>query len=148
VSVCNLGKTWQLNKIVLLESGFEFNLQQGALNFMKTVPIRLNRIQNKIGLGFLVVVIFFVIAILSVTRQLSSFQKETRFITDHDMQVNSLAQSIEKDLVDMETGQRGFIITGENKYFWNLITMVKPTGKSTMTLFSNLLPIIRANRTT
>lgn len=83
---------------------------------MKTVPIRLNRIQNKIGLGFLVVVIFFVFAILSVTRQLSSFQKETRFITDHDMQVHSLAQSIEKDLVDMETGQRGFIITGENKY--------------------------------
>ena len=83
---------------------------------MKTVPIRLNRIRNKIALGFLVVVICFVVATLSVTKQLSSFQKETRFITEHDMVVHSLVQSIEKDLVDMETGQRGFIITGENNY--------------------------------
>ncbi|MFR9710375.1 methyl-accepting chemotaxis protein [Paenibacillus sp. MB22_1] len=83
---------------------------------MKNLFIRFNRIQNKIGLGFLVVVIFFVFALISVIQQLSSFERETRLITDHDMQVHSLAQSIEKDLVDMETGQRGFVITGENKY--------------------------------
>jgi methyl-accepting chemotaxis protein len=83
---------------------------------MKRPSIRLNRIQNKIAIGFLVVVICFVFAILSVTNQLSAFQKETEFITNHDMEVHSLAQSIEKDLVDMETGQRGFVITGDTKY--------------------------------
>jgi methyl-accepting chemotaxis protein len=83
---------------------------------MKRTLIRLNRIQNKIALGFLIVVICFVIAILGVTNQMAAFQKETEFITNHDMEVHSLAQSIEKDLVDMETGQRGFVITGEAKY--------------------------------
>ncbi|WP_027092218.1 methyl-accepting chemotaxis protein [Cohnella thermotolerans] len=83
---------------------------------MKRPSIRFNRIQNKIAIGFLVVVICFVFEILSVTKQLSAFQKETEFIINHDMEVHSLAQSIEKDLVDMETGQRGFVITGDTKY--------------------------------
>ncbi|NRF95777.1 CHASE3 domain-containing protein [Paenibacillus frigoriresistens] len=83
---------------------------------MNRSSIKFNRIQNKIALGFLVVVICFVFSILSVTNQLSAFQKETEFITNHDMEVHSLAQSIEKDLVDMETGQRGFVVTGETKY--------------------------------
>lgn len=54
---------------------------------MKFSNIRFNRIQNKIALGFLVIAVFFVIVILSVTRQLSDFQKETGFITNHDMQI-------------------------------------------------------------
>lgn len=54
---------------------------------MKRTLIRLNRIQNKIALGFLIVVICFVIAILGVTNQMAAFQKETEFITNHDMEV-------------------------------------------------------------
>jgi methyl-accepting chemotaxis protein len=83
---------------------------------MKRPSIRFNRIRNKIALGFLVVMICFVFSILSVTKQLSAFQRETEFVTNHDMEVHSMAQSIEKDLVDMETGQRGFVITGDAKY--------------------------------
>ncbi|MFC5452886.1 methyl-accepting chemotaxis protein [Paenibacillus aestuarii] len=83
---------------------------------MNFTASRLNRIAYKISVGYVIVIILFLISILSVVRQLNAFQTEVAFITNHDMQVDSLAQSIEKDLVDMETGQRGYVVTNDNKY--------------------------------
>jgi len=83
---------------------------------MKLAAFQLNRIGYKIAFGFIVVIILFLISIMGVVRQLNAFQNEVAFITSHDMEVDSLAQSIEKDLVDMETGQRGYVVTDDTKY--------------------------------
>ncbi|MBB6635745.1 methyl-accepting chemotaxis protein [Cohnella thailandensis] len=80
---------------------------------MKLPAIRLNRIQNKIALGFLIVILCFIIVILLVTDQLSKFQRETDYITNHDMKVRSLAQSLEKDIVDMQQGILAYVVSGE-----------------------------------
>ncbi|UJF36224.1 FAD-dependent oxidoreductase [Paenibacillus hexagrammi] len=99
---------------VILSDTYSHNKERHAA--MTVLLKRMNKIHYKIALGFLVVVLCFVISILSVSSQLTAFQKESDFITDHDMEVHSLAQSIQKDLADMETGQRGYVITGDKKY--------------------------------
>lgn len=43
-------------------------------------------------------------------------QEETNFITHQDRQITSLTNQIEKNILDMETGQRGYVITGDDKY--------------------------------
>ncbi|RUS42425.1 methyl-accepting chemotaxis protein [Cohnella sp. AR92] len=80
---------------------------------MKPSRIRFNRIPNKIAFGFLIVAACFVVVILLVNSQLSKYQEQNDYITNHDMKIHSLAQSLEKDLVQMEMGLRGYVITGE-----------------------------------
>ncbi|WP_172195804.1 methyl-accepting chemotaxis protein [Saccharibacillus qingshengii] len=70
----------------------------------------------KIGIGYLFVIVALAAAILIVRGQIDKLENEMNFIAGHDMDVHDRINQIEKDVVDMETGQRGFIITGEDKY--------------------------------
>ncbi len=47
---------------------------------------------------------------------MASLQKETDFLSKHDIEVHDLAHNVEKYLLDMETGQRGYVITGDPSY--------------------------------
>ncbi|WP_179218650.1 methyl-accepting chemotaxis protein [Saccharibacillus sp. O23] len=73
-------------------------------------------IGTKIGIGYLVVILALAAAIFVVRAQIDKLEDEMNFVAGHDMEVHDRANQIEKNAVDMETGQRGFIITGEEKY--------------------------------
>ncbi|MFD2380418.1 CHASE3 domain-containing protein [Paenibacillus xanthanilyticus] len=48
--------------------------------------------------------------------RLNKQQQEVAFITEHDFSIQELTSRIEKAMLDMETGQRGFVITGNPSY--------------------------------
>ncbi|MFE6074082.1 CHASE3 domain-containing protein [Paenibacillus sp. NPDC057886] len=73
-------------------------------------------IRSKILLGYLVVVLLFGAVLLVLSAQINASQKEIDFISHHDLEVHNLTNAIEKNVLNMETGQRGFMITGEESY--------------------------------
>ncbi|MEK4365574.1 CHASE3 domain-containing protein [Paenibacillus sp. FSL M8-0212] len=73
-------------------------------------------IRSKILLGYLVVVLLFGAVLLVLTAQINVLQKENDFISHHDLEVHNLTNAIEKNVLNMETGQRGFMITGNESY--------------------------------
>ncbi|MFC0189492.1 CHASE3 domain-containing protein [Fictibacillus aquaticus] len=73
-------------------------------------------IREKIVTGYVVIIVCLIVAILAVNNQLETMQKERNFIINHDITVRDLTSQIEKDLLKMETGQRGYVITGDENY--------------------------------
>lgn len=51
-----------------------------------------------------------------INYQISSLQKERNYIINHDMSILELSNQMEKHVLDMETSQRGYIITGKEDY--------------------------------
>lgn len=43
-------------------------------------------------------------------------QNEVNFLSQHDLEVHDLANKIQKNILDMETGMRGYVITGDEAY--------------------------------
>lgn len=80
------------------------------------------RKKMKIGLGFkitcgyLIVILCLLLSFTILKNQVASLQKDRNYIINHDIEVHDLTNQIEKHLLDMETGQRGFMITGESSY--------------------------------
>ncbi|CAM3520713.1 MULTISPECIES: methyl-accepting chemotaxis protein [Saccharibacillus] len=70
----------------------------------------------KIGIGYLLVIVLLAVAVLVVRGQIDKLESEMNFIAGHDMDVHDRINSIEKSVINMETGQRGFIVTGQDKY--------------------------------
>ncbi|MBB3112657.1 two-component system chemotaxis sensor kinase CheA [Paenibacillus phyllosphaerae] len=73
-------------------------------------------IQTKILTGYIVVILCLLMSIVVIGGRLSDQQKEIKFITEHDFILQEVTSSIEKALFDMETAQRGYIITGDSSY--------------------------------
>lgn len=73
-------------------------------------------IRAKIVLGYTVSILCFVVSLIIVDNQISSMQKERNYVIEHDMAVIDLTNRIEKHLLDMQTGQRGYLITGDTAY--------------------------------
>ena len=73
-------------------------------------------IRAKIIFGYTVVILFLTIAILLVGSQLTALQKEIDYIADHDIEVHDLTNRLERHMLNLETGQRGYMITGRNSY--------------------------------
>ncbi|MGN7411922.1 methyl-accepting chemotaxis protein [Paenibacillus sp. SAF-068] len=74
------------------------------------------KIFYKIGLGYLLVLAVLAGCILLIQNSTSQLQRELDFLVDHDMRVHALTYELERNMVDMETGQRGYIITGQDSY--------------------------------
>ena len=74
------------------------------------------KIFYKIGLGYLLVLAVLAGCILLIQNSTSQLQRELDFLVDHDMRVHALTYELERNMVDMETGQRGYIITGQDTY--------------------------------
>ncbi|MCW3792516.1 methyl-accepting chemotaxis protein [Paenibacillus sp. LS1] len=74
------------------------------------------KIFYKIGLGYLLVLAVLAGCILLIQSSTSKLQEELDFLVDHDMRVHALTYELESNMVDMETGQRGYVITGEDNY--------------------------------
>jgi len=73
-------------------------------------------IRSKISLGYFVVIVCLGIALVLVSGRISSLQKELDFIVEHDLQIHELTSQIENSLLDMESGQRGYVITKNEEY--------------------------------
>ncbi|MED4452104.1 CHASE3 domain-containing protein [Metabacillus fastidiosus] len=73
-------------------------------------------IRSKIVSSNLIVVFCLIVSMILVNNQISALQKERNYIINHDLSVHDLTNRIEKRLLDMETSQRGYIITGDENY--------------------------------
>ena len=73
------------------------------------------KIWTQLVLGF-VLIFAFMIGIALVTYWALASSTETAKWVSHTHEVIAKAQKIEKLLVDMETGQRGFLLTGANEF--------------------------------
>ncbi len=70
----------------------------------------------KMALGFGVVFLLMTILSVTVLINLSSMDEQFAFVIEHDAPVIAKANRLSKLVVDMETGQRGFIITGAEEF--------------------------------
>ncbi|WHY00520.1 CHASE3 domain-containing protein [Neobacillus sp. DY30] len=73
-------------------------------------------IHTKIIAGYIFILVCLVVSLLIVMNRMSAMQEEVDFITQHDMEVHNLANQIQKNVLDMETGMRGYVITGNEEY--------------------------------
>ncbi|MCZ8523400.1 CHASE3 domain-containing protein [Paenibacillus caseinilyticus] len=51
-----------------------------------------------------------------LTQRIYSQQQAMNYIISHDMEIYEKAYAIEKSILDMETGQRGYLLTGDSAY--------------------------------
>ncbi|WP_408895038.1 CHASE3 domain-containing protein [Paenibacillus taichungensis] len=56
------------------------------------------------------------IFVLIMHSRINALQEETNVITHQDREITNLTNQMEKNILDMETGQRGYVITGNDKY--------------------------------
>ncbi|MFK9091503.1 CHASE3 domain-containing protein [Bacillus salipaludis] len=73
-------------------------------------------IHAKIITGYLTILVCLVLALLIVINRMTALQNEVDFISKHDIEVHDLANQIQKNILDMETGMRGYVITGDVEY--------------------------------
>jgi len=73
-------------------------------------------IRTKITLGYIVIILCLLASVIILNNQITALQKERNFIIKYDSQVQELTNRIEKYILDMESSQRGFIITGNESY--------------------------------
>lgn len=72
--------------------------------------MRLN-IGTRIISGFVVILVLLVVLSIVVVFNVNNTNRQFKFVVEHDASVLANAQELRKLVVDMETGQRGFIIT-------------------------------------
>ncbi|MBW2633888.1 MAG: CHASE3 domain-containing protein [Deltaproteobacteria bacterium] len=74
------------------------------------------KIGKKMALGYGVLIGFLVAFGIVVMMNLTGIVKQFSFVVEHDAPVIANARELSKLVVDMETGQRGFIITGKDEF--------------------------------
>ncbi|MDD9271016.1 CHASE3 domain-containing protein [Paenibacillus sp. GCM10023248] len=103
--------------------------------------LRMN-IRTKILLGYVFIIICLGVAILIVSSRVTALQKEVNFISNHDLEAHDLINAIQKNMVDMETGMRGYIITGDILYLEPYDT----AGKTWLDNYNKLMQLVDYNQ--
>lgn len=73
-------------------------------------------IRTKITLGYIVIILCLLASVIILNNQISSLQKERNYIIKNNSHIHAVTNCIEKYILDMESSQRGFVITGEPIY--------------------------------
>ncbi|MFP3388454.1 CHASE3 domain-containing protein [Brevibacillus sp. SIMBA_040] len=73
-------------------------------------------IQAKIFIVYVSIVACLGVSLLLVNQAMKDLQAEIEFISNHDMTVHELTSQVQKNVLDMETGMRGYVITGDEQY--------------------------------
>ena len=73
-------------------------------------------IRAKIFTGYLIILICMVLSLLMVMNRMTDLQEEVDYVSQHDIEVNDLANKIQKNILEMETGMRGYVIAGDEEY--------------------------------
>jgi two-component system chemotaxis sensor kinase CheA len=74
------------------------------------------KIKPKIMLGYVLILICLGLALLVVSSRVTDLQKEVSYVSSHDMDVHDQSHSLLKHMLDMETGMRGYVLTGNEQY--------------------------------
>lgn len=74
------------------------------------------KIRGKIALGYFMILLMFGLFLFIVANRIGDLEQETVYLSDHDIEVHELTYLIEKNVLDMETGQRGYALTGDTAY--------------------------------
>lgn len=74
------------------------------------------KIKPKIMLGYILILVCLGLSLLVVSSRVTDLQKEVSFISSHDMEVHDQLNELQKRMLDLETGMRGFVITGDEQY--------------------------------
>ncbi|GEM_PF-216769 len=83
---------------------------------MEMPKARRFNIRTKILAGYLFILVCLGLSLLAVSAQVRSLQEANAFISNHDIAVHDQVSALEKHLLDMETGQRGYLLTGNRDY--------------------------------
>src|SRR3954447_9075864 len=73
-------------------------------------------IRAKIFTGYIIILICLVVSLLMVMNRMTDLQNEIDYVAQHDIEVNDLANQIQKNILEMETGMRGYVIAGDEEY--------------------------------
>ncbi|MDM8558911.1 CHASE3 domain-containing protein [Candidatus Parabeggiatoa sp. HSG14] len=74
------------------------------------------KVGKKIIAGYVVVLIMMTIMTAILLLTLNNLTKDFNFLVKHDQPVLSNAHKLTKLVIDMETGERGFLITGKDEF--------------------------------
>ncbi len=74
------------------------------------------KLRIKILVGFIAVIVLMGILGTVMYSNFAEINKQFEFLIEHDLEVLQNAQQLQKFIVDAETGQRGFIIVGEESF--------------------------------
>ena len=73
-------------------------------------------IRAKIMIGYAFIIFCLTLSFVLVNQQLAAMQRDRNYVIEHDFAVNRESNLLEKYVMDMENGQRGYLLTGEFKY--------------------------------
>ena len=73
------------------------------------------RFGKKLGLGYGLILGFMILIAATVSINVSKLTESSKWV-NHTYEVIRVAESLAGSMVDMETGQRGFMVTGEEQY--------------------------------
>ena len=62
------------------------------------------------------ILICLVLSLLMVMNRMIDLQNEVDYVSQHDIEVTDLANKIQKNILEMESGMRGYVITGDEEY--------------------------------
>ena len=74
------------------------------------------KLQIKILVGFMAVITLMGILGVVTYSNFLEINEQFEFLIEHDLEVLQNAQQLQRHIVDAETGQRGFIIVGEESF--------------------------------
>ncbi|RTE10683.1 CHASE3 domain-containing protein [Paenibacillus whitsoniae] len=78
-------------------------------------PIRFT-VRTKILAGYLFILLCLGLSLITISGRISTLQKEVDFVSGHDIDVHDLLNLVQKNMLEMETSVRGYIITGDEQY--------------------------------
>ena len=73
-------------------------------------------IRTKLAVGFGIVLLLITVLGVTVLFNMADVKQQFAFVIEHDAPVMANARHLSKLVVDMETGQRGFCITGKDEF--------------------------------
>src|SRR4051794_34291391 len=62
------------------------------------------------------ILICLVLSLLMVMNRMTDLQNEVDYVSQHDIEVTDLANKIQKNILEMESGMRGYVIAGDEGY--------------------------------
>lgn len=73
------------------------------------------RFRSKLVLGFGLLLVLFLALLTLVYTNVNAMIESSKWV-NHTYEVIRVAKGVQADMIDMETGQRGFMVTGEDEY--------------------------------
>lgn len=103
------------------------------------------KVSKKISLGYAIILFFMIIVSIVVYSSIKTLVTSSKWV-DHTYEVIRTAEQVSAALVDMETGQRGFMVTGEDEYlepYYDGIKRFNTLIKKGQNLTSDNLPQVK-----